>query len=233
MSGVSIAWVFDRVGRRIPRALIVALAVVALVVFSWVRETRSTSGGWRLSIRDQMESLANLQNPIASSISEMGYSLVTVTHTISLVPAVRDFDRGVSYLYAASAIVPNLGWQVHPGKAHGLLCDWLTQTVEPVVAASGGGLGYSFIAEAYLNFGWVGGPLCLLVIGYLFTRVFLLSDSDDPAMQAFVASFLCSFFVFVRGESAIVVRGLVWYAFIPYLVAIAISARNRKGLQRV
>ncbi len=231
MSAVSIAWVFDRVGRRISRGLVLALAVLALVMFSWVRETRATSGRWRLSMSAQMESLVNLQNPIASSISEMGYSLVAVTHTLALVPSVRDFDRGISYLYAASAIVPNLGWDVHPGKAHGLLCDWITQTVEPLIAASGGGLGYSFIAEAYLNFGWAGGPLCLLIVGYLVSRLFLLADGADPARQALAASFLCSLFVFVRGESAIVIRGLVWYAVVPYLLVTAISV-GKSGRQR-
>ncbi len=226
ISGVVIAWMFDRTVRRIPRTLIVVLAVLGLVALSFIRETRATGGRWRLTIDDQIESLSNLQNPVSSAVSEMGYSLVTVTHTLSLVPAVRDFDYGTSYLYAISTIVPNLGWDVHPGKAHGLLSDWLVQTVEPAVAAAGGGLGYSFIAEAYLNFGWIGGPLWLALLGYLFTRVFLMADSGDPARQACVASFLCSFLVFARGESAIVFRGAVWYALLPYLLTLAISIRR-------
>ncbi len=229
ISGVAVVWMFDRSIRRLPRSLIVALSLVALFTVSFIREARSAGGIWRLATEDQPATLSNLPNPAALAISEMGYSLVTVTHTLSLVPTVREFDRGTSYIYAASTIVPNLGWAVHPGKAHGLLSDWLAQTVDPVVAANGGGLGYSFIAEAYLNFGWIGGPLWLAVVGYLFTRVFLMADSMDPARHALVASFLCSFLVFARGESATVVRGVVWYALIPYLLVLAISIhRDRR-----
>ncbi len=232
ISGVAFAWVFERSIHRLPRALIVALCMIGLLAISFVRETRGASGRSRLTMDGQIEALSKLQNPVVSALSEMGYSLTTVTHTLSLVPASRDFDYGTSYLYAASTIVPNLGWDVHPGKAHGLLSDWLVQTVEPAVAASGGGLGYSFIAEAYLNFGWVGGPICLALVGFAFTRLFLMADNGDPARHALVASFLASFLVFARGESATVVRGVVWYALIPYLLVLGISVRRRRRFWR-
>jgi oligosaccharide repeat unit polymerase len=232
ISGVAFAWVFERSIRRLPRSLIIGFCLVGLVAISFVRETRGSLGRSRLTMDDQIESLSRLRNPIASAVSEMGYTLVTVTHTLSLVPASREFDHGTSYLYAASTIVPNLGWEVHPGKAHGLLSDWLVQTVEPAVAAAGGGLGYSFIAEAFLNFGWVGGPIWLAFLGFGVTRLFLLADAADPARRAFVASFLCSFLVFARGESATVVRGVVWYALVPYLLVLAISVRRRRRFSR-
>jgi len=227
MSALTVAWIYDSVAYRIPRKFIVAAAIAGLIMFSLIRETRGTGARWRLSLDQQIETLSNLQDPISTAIGEMGYSFVTVAHTIALVPAVRDYDLGTSYLYATTAIVPNLGWEVHPGIAHGLLCDWITKTVEPMVAASGGGLGFSFIAEAFLNFGWFGGPLWLGFVGYLFTRLFLQADSGDPAKQALVASFLSFFLVFARGESAIVVRGLVWYAVIPYLAAAVITTGQR------
>jgi hypothetical protein len=97
-----------------------------------------------------------------------------------------------------------------------------------MVAAAGGGLGYSFIAEAYLNFGWFGAPIWLAFIGYLLMRLFMQSDTSDPARHAMVASFLSFFFVFTRGESAIVVRGLVWYACLPYLLAAILTIRGRR-----
>ena len=100
MSCVAFAWTFDRTVRRIPRKLIVALALTALLVFGVVRETREVGGEYRLSFQTQLQALAQLHNPISSAISELGSSFVTVTHTLALVPASRDFDGGVSYLYA-------------------------------------------------------------------------------------------------------------------------------------
>lgn len=224
---IAVAWVFDRAIRPIPRTLIVALAVVALVIFPLVRETRGTGGRYRMSLDDQLQTLGNLENPVSSSVSEMGHSLVTVTHTLSLVPEARPFDYGASYFYALTAVVPNLGWAIHPSIQHGLLSEWLVKTVDPVVAAAGGGLGFSFIAEAYLNFGWFGGPLWLAMVGFALSWLFLKADSADPARLALAASFLSFFFVFARGEAAIVARGLVWYALLPYLLAALLTTRKR------
>jgi hypothetical protein len=219
MGCVAMAWAYDRSVHRIPRKQIAVGVIVALIVFALVRETRTTGGQWRLSLAEQYATLTTLEDPLTSSIAEMGHSLVTVTHTLSLVPSSRDYDWSASYLYALSTILPNLGWEVHPSVTHGLLADWLVRTVDPTIAATGGGLGFSFIAEAYLNFGWFGGPLWLGILGYLLCRLFLLADSVDPAKHALIASFLSFFLYFARGESATVVRGLVWYALIPYLLA--------------
>ena len=46
---------------------------------------------------------------------------------------------------------------MHPSVAHGQPSDWLIETVNPYLAERGLGLGFSFIAEAYMNFGKVGG----------------------------------------------------------------------------
>lgn len=231
ISCVAVVWVFDSGIRRIPRSLIWFFIAAALIVFPLVRETRNISGKYRLSWESQVESVSNLDNPVSSSISEMGHSLMTVTHTLALVPDTRPFDLGVSYLYAATTIVPNLGWEVHPSVAHGLLSDWLTSTIDPSIFNSGGGLGFSFIAESYLNFGWFGGPLWLGFVGFCVTSLFLTADGSDPAKRALVGSFLSFFFFFARGESASVARGLVWYAVLPYLLvgALAIRSRARKA----
>src|SRR5690606_22908143 len=139
--------------------------------------------------------------------------------------------HGASYFYALTAIMPNVGWEVHPTIRHGTLSEWLVKTVDPVIAAAGGGLGCSVIAEAYLNFGWVGGPLWLMLLGYGLSWLFMKSDGTDPARLALAASFLSFFFVFARGEAAIVARGLVWYALAPYLLAVLLTKRSRQNSQ--
>jgi oligosaccharide repeat unit polymerase len=219
MNTVTLMWTWDRTIRRIPRGAIIGFALVSLILFSLIREIRNTAGRDR-SLTNTYEAMTNLENPISAAVAEMGGSLITVAYTLDLVPASRDFDYGVSYLYALSNIVPNLGWSVHPSVAHGTLSDWLVKTVAPETAAAGGGLGYSFLAEAYLNFGWFGAPLWMGIFGYIIARVFIMADSGDPAKQALVASFLSFFLILPRGESAIVGRAFFWYALIPYLLAV-------------
>jgi oligosaccharide repeat unit polymerase len=225
---VAVGWAFDRSVRHIPRKLILVFGLVALVLFGLVQQTRRIAGRDRLSLASEYEAMTTLKNPLSTPVAEMGGSLLAVTHTIRLVPDVRGFDLGASYWYALLTIVPNLGWDVHPSVTHGLLADWLVKTVDPVIAATGGGLGYSFIAEAYLNFGWFGAPVSLAIFGYFLCRVFLLADSADLAKQALIACFLASILVFPRGEAAISVRGLIWYAVIPYLLMRVLVKRGRR-----
>lgn len=225
---LAMAWAFDRSVRRIPRRVILAFGLVALLLFGLVQQTRGTAGGERLSFESQYAALVNLERPATAAISEMGGSMITVAYTIGLVPADRSFDWGVSYWYALLTLMPNFGGDLHPSVAHGSLSVWLIRTVDPVIAAAGGGLGYSFIAEAYLNFGWIGTPVWLTILGYLLCRIFLVADSSDLAKQAMIASFLSSIVLLPRGESAIVVRGLVWYAVVPYLMTTSIANRLRR-----
>jgi hypothetical protein len=77
--------------------------------------------------------------------------------------------------------------------------------------------GFSFIAEAYFNFGWYGAPLALGIMGFFLGRFFLWADkSNDPAKIAMVGAFTAFFLIFARGESHEVVRYIVWYSLIPY-----------------
>jgi len=214
---VALAWLYERSIRQLPRAFILTASTVLLATLPVIAEIRNTPGA--LGDPVQVLSLALTYNsPFLAVLREMGGTIITVLHTISLFPSIRPFDLGTSYAYAISTLIPNVGWQVHPAIAHGLLADWLIRTVDPTIARVGGGLGYSFLAEAFANFGWYGLAPIIGSIGYLLTRLFSWGTSDDdPAKLAFTATFLASFLVFARGESATVVRGLAWYALIPYL----------------
>ena len=61
----------------------------------------------------------------------------------------------------------------------------------------------------------------------------IAADTADPAKHALAGSFLSFFFVFARGESAIVARGLIWYAVVPYLLVTALTMRGRRKKGRI
>jgi hypothetical protein len=224
---IAFAWLYDRSNRHLPRTPMLIGAVVLLTAFSFVGAIRNTPGFWQDPGQLSGQAFANLNNPVVGVISEMGYSVVTVVHTIRLVPDVRPFDLGASYAWAASTAIPNVGFKVHPAITHGLLGDWLTKTVDPRLARMGGGLGYSFIAEAFANFGWYGTMPVLACLGYLLMCLFSWgTETVDPAKLAFIATFLASFLLFARGETGTAFRSLAWYALIPYL-AVSVLAKNR------
>ena len=228
MAVTAFLWLYHQRIRRLNRSVLIAVAAAFLVLFPVIAIIRTTAGEWRLSLDEVARQVEQSNAPLpVAALSEMGRSMSTVAYTLDLVPAVRAFDYGLSYAYGLLGVVPNLGWDVHPAMAHSFLADWLIRTVDPGTAARGGGLGFSFIAEAYLNFGWSGAPLALAFIGWALSRFFRWAESSaDPARKAVLASFLSFFLLYARGESASFVRALAWYAFLPYLVVCLLSWRG-------
>ncbi len=226
---IAYAWLWHRTVSKLPRTLlIVSAAILLFVLFPLVKLTRHMSGEDWLDLSQGAENLLESTTPVISILREMGGSLSTVAYTLELVPSTRGFEFGQSYLYATLTVVPNFFWDIHPTIAHGLAADWLVQTVEPILSKLGGGLGYSFIAEAYLNFGWLGAPLLLGLIGFLFAGFVLWAqDGGGAARMAVVASFVSFFMIYARGESGSVVRALFWYALLPYMFMYLISDIRR------
>jgi oligosaccharide repeat unit polymerase len=224
-----LVWLWDRVVGHFNRGMLLAGATALVaVVFPLVAATRDSSGQDRTGINYLAQSYSTIQNPLVSTISEMGGSIRTIAYTIELVPRTRDFDYGESYGYAALTVFPNLFWSVHPTIAHELPSSWITWAVEPDTARQGGGLGYSFIAEAYLNFGYLGAPLLMLFGGYLGARFIVWAcRGQRPDRLAFLAC-AASFAIFLaRAESAVVFREVVWNSAIPFFAASILATRHR------
>ncbi len=233
---IALIWVYHRAIRRLPITPVLVVGSIAFTLLTQiVRVVRGLTGAERFAFGAAATALRTVRNPFISVVSEMGFSQVTVAYTLELVPHLRGFDHGLSYLYGLLTFAPNLFWDVHPSVARGTSASWLIWTVSPVTAAQGGGLGFSFIAEAYMNFGWIGSVIALGVIGILMglmERHF--SNSNDVARIAAAASFTAFFLRFARGESVSVLRPLVWYALLPLVAVYLIRAHQsrRVGARR-
>ncbi|MCA1669357.1 MAG: O-antigen polysaccharide polymerase Wzy family protein [Thermomicrobia bacterium] len=227
---IAYVWLWHRVIRPIPRWLLGGAAIfVFVVVFPVIAATRDTSGANRLSASALVTAFSGVNNPLIAVLSETGGTMVTIAHTLTLVPSVRGYDFGAGYFFAATTLIPNLFWTIHPAIAHGLASDWLVWLVDPSFASQGGGFGYSFIAEAYLNWGWIGAPLFLGLVGYLLAKlIFWGCRTGALAKLAVVASFLSFAIFWARGEAIDVVRPLVWYALIPYLLIRLVASIDRR-----
>jgi oligosaccharide repeat unit polymerase len=230
---ISYAFVYEHSIRRLPRLVILGCGLGLMLTFPLIAALRSTVGFWQDPLQLLGQAMDSQNNLLVAAVAEMGGSLITVAHTINLFPSVRPFDYGISYAYSASTLIPNLGWEVHPAVAHGLLADWLIRTVSLEQANKGGGLGYSFIAEAFANFGWFGtGPL-VAIVGYCLARLSRWSmDTSDPVRNAFTGTFLALFLNFSRGESTATLRNLGWYSFLPFLAVSMLARQSYKSQTR-
>ena len=226
---IAYALLWHRLIRPLPRSLAIGAAIFVFgIVFPVVGATRDKAPA---------DPFAPEAPPPASGsrftgvLVETESTTATIAYTLTLVPSVRDFDHGTQYFYAASTLVPNLFWDLHPAARHGYAGDWVTWMVDPAFAASGGSFGYSFIAEAYLNWGWIGGPLFLGIVGFFFAQLFYWGCcTGAPARLAAVASFLTSVIFWSRGESINIVRPLVWYSLVPYVLILFVAYMGRRDL---
>ena len=213
----------------IPKKIIFAAAgLMLIVVFPLIAAIRNIDLERRGDLGSMVDAYHSIENPGIKAIEEMGGSMQALSYTIELVPKTRPYDLGASYLYATFSIFPNLFWDIHPSVARGSPSVWLVKTAEPDIAAKGGGLGYSYIAEAYFNFGWWGGPIVLFLFGYALSALVCWSQfSGDPVKIAAAATFFASLVGYVRSDSQSVIRPLFWYSLFPYLMVKWLQSRSK------
>lgn len=156
-------------------------------------------------------------NPAASTISEMGWTMFCTIKTLEYYPNTKDYHYGLSYLGDALVVVPNMGmWEKHPSdKLSSAL--WLQEKV-----GFTSGIGYSMPAEAYANFGWFG-LVIMVLIGLLYTKMYDRTSSDmvkiDPLMVIIGLIFLWFTISTVRNSLQTFVRALFYYIIPMYLIA--------------
>lgn len=219
--------------RKIKRRIIllcVLTLITVVIVFPAVRATRNSGGISNLTF-NEIFSVEN--NEIFSTINDMGKSMQTVIYTQQLVPATHPFRYGVSYLVNLTEAIPNFFWSRHPAEVYGSLGRWLTQIVDPSFYKFGGALGYSCIAEAYINFGWIGVIGVAFLLGMIITkvenRVEDCSYAVSYASWVIVANYLL---MYPRGELSTIVRGFFWYMLIPLVFTKLIRGNHGDNVYR-
>lgn len=216
MALVPMLLLHDRVVRRVRWSLAATVASAALLVaFPLIRTVRSLDARERAVV---LSSGVQLEDPFTNTISEMGGSMRTLAHTIELVPASRPYDFGLGLLRAASTVMPNLFWDRHPGAlSYG---EWLTRTVDPWLADVGGSLGFSLVAEGYINFGRFGGPMFCGAVGFLLAGALTIRRNRQTPESIFAAIVLSVILFLPRSEASVSIRTLAWCAAVPHLLTI-------------
>jgi hypothetical protein len=142
----------------------------------------------------------------------MGGSLEPLVHTLRFLEY-ENYRLGTTYWHAARRVLPNLSldWQ---GRTYIPLDElppthWVTRWAAPWKHEHFGGLGFSGIAEPYMNFGLAGVAAYFLLLG----AVLVWADSfatSLPTRLALLASVLGPLLWTTRGSFDSFLRPAIW-----------------------
>ncbi|MBI3769831.1 MAG: O-antigen polysaccharide polymerase Wzy [Deltaproteobacteria bacterium] len=226
LSGALVVWTTTR--GPLPRRIAVGAALAVLVLVPTIAAIRQLPRNAvdLASIRDA----ASAASPLAA-LTEMGATFRPLVETMRLVPEAEPYRLGRTYLAAALRVLPNLGlsradddWrdpdELPPNT-------WITYTVAPWTFAAYGGLGYSAVAEPYLNFGVLGIATYFLALGVALGR-FEVRFAQTPSrrMVALAAVIFMSFLLTVRNDVQNFIRPAVWAIGLIALIEVVHGGRS-------
>jgi hypothetical protein len=174
IAGLVVCTVALKKGIRFPKWtpwFAAGLLLVAIPIMGGAREVPLISRSNSLSLRD----FNILDGP-----AEMGESIRPLVETMALVGP-RSYRYGKTYWIGLKAALPSMAtWDPTTTESIAELApnNWLIAVVDPWTFEHYGGLGFSAVAEPYMNFGIAG------VLGYFLLLGFLLLRLDRLSIQS-------------------------------------------------
>lgn len=155
-------------------------------------------------------------NFIVETLRELGNTQLINTLVYKECPKVVDYAYGTSYLKMIFSVVPNLWGGVHPSSVD-------VDSVFSSLYSKTTGLGSSFVAEAYWNFGFLSFIFCF-VLGKIFAYIDIglnevcRLDTKDNKHTVYIYFYICFLLIFwVRSSCNGFGRSLI-YATIPIVL---------------
>jgi oligosaccharide repeat unit polymerase len=153
-------------------------------------------------------------NLVYSSISEFGGTAMSLLVGMRVVPNILPFGKGISYLASSALIIPDplgLLTRLYPyASFSGVLNDYHE------------GLGGSFIAEAYYNFGDYGfifmGILGIILGIYLVKMDLGKYFKENSTSIIWVSLMYLALLMYVRDQFNSITSGLLQYTIYPWLL---------------
>lgn len=164
-------------------------------------------------------------NVIIDAIWEMGVTFRTSAAAIQFCPSDVPHIWGYSYLYSILYILPNsLTEFVFP------TVKFTDEAFAPYIV-SYGGIGSSYSAEAYYNYGYYG-IIPLFIIGILWGSVCLLSERYFRK-NLYFRTFACleivqAFILMIRSDMVYQFRSVAWAMLLIYFLSLVIKRAHKE-----
>lgn len=215
----ALAIIAKKKGIRIPTPLAIAAIPAGMFIASLMRQLTKSAGNFGSTW-------------FLNSLYEMGQQINVVMLTMQAIQThLTDYWFGTSYLWGLWLIIPNVGGlrDLFPQADPGI---WITQLYGYSTTIGQFGLGFSSVAEGYLNFGWPGAFLFLGLIGFFLARFERIGAYSPKALAVYGAA-LGGIFFAIRGDFAAVFRMVVWTLVIIWILKqAAIALRGNSSASR-
>jgi oligosaccharide repeat unit polymerase len=159
-------------GVRWPRWAPWAAGLILLIAVPMVRVIREEPLDER-SLKSSLHEMSILDGP-----AEMGSALRPLTETLDIIGP-DNYRYGMTYLRAMKGILPNLAlrWEAPATESIDDLPPghWITAIVDPWAYKNHEGMGFSGVAEPYMNFGIAGVVVYFFLLSILLVRLEQLS----------------------------------------------------------
>jgi hypothetical protein len=168
-------------GLRISPLASLAAATLLLVILPLLHESRE------LPLNERLAHISLNDFNILDAPAEMGMSVRPLVETVDLLGP-NDFRLGRTYWIAIKGIVPNLAlrWEASSTTSDVDLPPnhWITALVDPWTYKNNGGMGFSAIAEPYMNFGIPGVIVYFFVLSFFLIYLEQISIRNAYALAA-------------------------------------------------
>ena len=182
---------------------VAAFLLVAVPVESVIREEP-------LNQRSFLRSLSGIN--ILDGPAEMGTSIRPLIETVDLIGPAQ-YRHGKTYLVGLKGILPNLSPRWKPGVQESVddlpPSHWITAVAEPWIYKNNGGLGFSAVAEPYMNFGTWGVIIFFLLLAFLLVQLERVSIRSSYALAGW-ALILGSLLWTTRNDFSSFFRPAAW-----------------------
>jgi oligosaccharide repeat unit polymerase len=170
-----------------------------------------------------VKAVQEVQTPFLNTSVEAGASIGTVSQTMYLIQSGQPYWHGESYWTAFVRLIPNVLPSLRTG--HRTPSVWMTEEMIRAGLSGGAGAGSSMAAEAYLNFGFFGA-IVLLVIGAFHRLIYdAVLVKQTLVRMIVIVTAVTHLFIWPRQWCGAYVRHVAW-AFLLALVIQFISGRR-------
>jgi oligosaccharide repeat unit polymerase len=199
--------------------------IIVLSLISSIRSELHRASSFGGLLLNAVENLYQ-NNIVVAFLREFGFTFIATATVFMNCPVPINHVNGETYFASILRIFPNLFWDVHP------VAKVSVDSVFKAFVTPYGGIGSSFIAEAYYNFGYPS-IIIMPIIGWLLYKLFIMmsrSALDNDIGKGFLSIYIFSFSLFfIRSDTTPFWRNLVYFGVIPYYAYLIIRNSLNRG----